>query len=247
MLTRSGFFLLCMSASGVKARECRKAFARVYEISLNFAISMKAKVTREISSMDNKKDAAEKRIHDKVREKTEGGKISTLKKKIIELEEENKLIKEDLKSIKTSLELKTIAYNDSDKKRMRLEEVIEEKVQKISRLKEKKIKYMNLYKELKIDRDTIIIHEEKIERCADKKTAVKEILKFDAKKIDKQPMLLPEIYTEKSLSIKSISDLKNICRTKYICGYSNKCKADLIKYMLDHKKLYIVNENIYQK
>ena len=37
LMTRVGFFKLCMSANGAKAKECRSPFATVYELALKFA------------------------------------------------------------------------------------------------------------------------------------------------------------------------------------------------------------------
>ena len=44
-------------------------------------------------------------------------------------------------------------------------------------------------------------------------------------------------YTQKGLSIKSVMELKDLCRSKGIWGYSGKRKSDLIVFMLGNKKM----------
>ena len=44
------------------------------------------------------------------------------------------------------------------------------------------------------------------------------------------------VHTQKSLNIKSVTELKDMCKIRGIGGYSGKIKADLITFMLNHKK-----------
>lgn len=51
-----------------------------------------------------------------------------------------------------------------------------------------------------------------------------------------KPVVTPK-YTQKSLNIKSFNELKDLCRSKGIRGYSGKRKELLIAFMLGHKKI----------
>jgi hypothetical protein len=326
MLTRTGFFMLCMVATGARSVECRKAFAQLYELSLDFAMSMKAKITNDIYSTESKKAMVEKRINDKVLQKTEGGLIGKLKKRIEELEKREKIREEELIETTNKLEMKTSAYNDSAKKRTRLEGELEESNEKYKNYEKSKTKYINRYKktstelkECKKDKEdalqrlekyntksasseTIDKYKKKIqkyknmvkvkdenislldtdknkwktkankyvnmvnEKIKDKndtnlqmkklKEEMKK-LKEEMKKLkessgsedspeSEEPEKAPEKvyekvqdpkYTEKNMRNKTISELKDLCRSKGIGGYSKYKKKDLIDFMLNNPRM----------
>jgi hypothetical protein len=53
IMTCLGFFKLCMVA-----RECRVAFAKIYELALEFAMTMKARIIYDMKTIEEKKDYA---------------------------------------------------------------------------------------------------------------------------------------------------------------------------------------------
>jgi hypothetical protein len=148
MLTRTGFFMLSMVATGAHAAECRKAFAKVYELALDFAMSMKSKISRDIVCIDDKKEMVEKRMKDKM----ESGRVSTLKKEKKALEEKIEELTDRVAESHIHVKNKSTAYNDSAKKRTRLEGELEELQVKYNKVVKKKDRYTNKYKELKAER-----------------------------------------------------------------------------------------------
>ena len=312
LMTRTGFFKLCMSANGVKARECRTMFAKVYELALKFATNMRIKMAKDGTSIYEK----EKDVQDRIKEKIDKNSEAKLRIKIKELEEQLKRNEELKQQAESERDNKNTAYGDSQRKRRELVLQVEEKDKQITKLDKRKTKYMNNYKnstlKLKELNEKVEKYEKKsvnnnseqikkrLQKYIDKSKKQEEIvknledqigqykkkledkirrnncliklvnkLKKDIEKLKKQEESSDEEsssqsdeedeeedeenkheeeekkeeekstkkYTETVLKGKTVQQLKDICKSCGIGGYSGKNRSPLIKFMLDHKKL----------
>jgi hypothetical protein len=68
-LNRLGFYLICMSANTMKAKECKLQFGKVYEIALNYTNSLKHKIIESHTTSEVMKNILTQRINDKVEDK----------------------------------------------------------------------------------------------------------------------------------------------------------------------------------
>ena len=112
LMTRTGFFKLCMSANGVKAMECRTMFAKVYELALKFATNMRIKMAKDGTSIYEK----EKDVQDRIKEKIDKNSEAKLRIKIKELEEKLKRNEELKQKAESERDIKNTAYGDSQRK-----------------------------------------------------------------------------------------------------------------------------------
>ena len=102
------------------------------------------------------------------------------------------------------------------------------------KLKEKAKKYIKILQE-----NTDLKKKFELLKKANKATPLVEKESNDEE--EKKPkVVIPvkaSVHTQKSLNIiKSVTELKDMCKTRGISGYSGKSKADLITFMLSHKK-----------
>lgn len=68
-LNRLGFYLICMSANTMKAKEYKMQFGKVYEIALKYVQSLKHKIIESQISTDTMNQVVTRRLNDKMDDK----------------------------------------------------------------------------------------------------------------------------------------------------------------------------------
>ena len=116
-LTRLGFYLICMCANTMKAKECKLQFGRVYEIALNYSNGLKHKIIESQTPPDVMKKLITQRLNDKVENK-----LSKKKESKLEVLYNNQL--EEINELK-----QTIKSNDDEN--VKLHNIIAELQDKI--------------------------------------------------------------------------------------------------------------------
>ena len=225
LMTRTGFFKLCMSANGVKARECRTMFAKVYELALKFATNMRIKMAKDGTSIYEK----EKDVQDRIKEKIDKNSEAKLRIKIKELEEQLKRNEELKQQAESERDNKNTAYGDSQRKRRELVLQVEEKDKQITKLDKRKTKYMNNYKN-----STLKLKElnEKVEKYEKKSVnnnseQIKKRLQKYIDKSKKQEEIVKNLEDQIGQYKKKLEDKirRNNCLIKLV----NKLKKDIEK------------------
>lgn len=96
-LNRLGFYLICMSANTMKAKECKLQFGRVYEIALKYTNSLKHKIIESQTIPEVMKNIFTQRINDKVEDKISIKRESKIEilynKQILDINELKQIIK----------------------------------------------------------------------------------------------------------------------------------------------------------
>jgi hypothetical protein len=113
-LNRLGFYLICMYANTMKAKECKLQFGKVYEIALNYTNSLKHKIIESQTIPDIMNKVLKQRTNDKAENivsKKRESKVEVLyNKQITEIDNLKQIIKskdeENKKLIGVIMELK---------------------------------------------------------------------------------------------------------------------------------------------
>ena len=96
-LNRLGFYLICMSANTMKAKDCKLQFGKVYEIALNYTNSLKHKIIESQTTSEVMKNILTQRINNKVEDKMSVKRESKLEvlynKQISDINELKQIIK----------------------------------------------------------------------------------------------------------------------------------------------------------
>lgn len=130
-MTRTGFFILCMMASTVRARECRKAFAKVYELALDFSMSMKAKLAGGVVNFEKKLQMVEERLKTEVEKNKKRSQAMKMKKENKRLETQLNEVKEECASYKNKYESKCLAFQSLNRQKVDVELEWEKKVEEL--------------------------------------------------------------------------------------------------------------------
>jgi hypothetical protein len=197
MLSRVGFFIVCMCATGVKAKQCRKAFARVYDVSYRFAMSAKRRLSSNMLDTDSKRDLAEERLNAKAEQKKNRGTLTKLKQKLSKTNKELLAKNETIGKLQSALDIKTSSYLDSKSKHDKLELKCEEQEKQLDKTNNK---YKKLYKKEKISRDKLEIElsntklelqklKNEIKVLRKERETYKERLKVCEEKAKKKPLV----------------------------------------------------------
>lgn len=262
-MTRVGFFILIMSIQhSAKAEECRLAFARIYELALDFAMTMKNRIGSEQLSMEEKKNSVNQRIEQKVDERVKNRQVSKLRKEIKELKEKNKEMKSRIEELeeenKGYLDARNEAINKSAKIQAKYNEEVPRLKSKVNRMNaiinKLKSKVTRMHEIINNLNSKVYRMNATINKMKSKETRMVTTLNEVNISVNKMIEDINKLnnlfngstdssnpqddlqdtpkFTEANLNKKNMKELKDICRQNKISDFSNKRKAELIAYIL---------------
>lgn len=228
LITRIGFFKLCMFAKSAKKDLLIHYFAIVYEKALELTEMSKSKVIDNNLSINDHQKHFNERVTDKVEEKLLNNKMLKIKKENEELISENNKIKEEIIQAKDQITNLTRVGNNETVKYYTI-------MGEISLLQSK---YLNIKKRNKLLESYNIQLADKVLKFKEIKDIYKtkyvELTKPTVTSIIEQPKGKFDFDPIK-LNSNTVVQLKNICKNNNICKYSAKTKQELINLILQHK------------